>query len=55
MSGSHLESDVSSDEDLPPKMEPTSFTPSEMLRSSTFYWLFATLFCCSFYGNFFYK
>lgn len=26
-----------------------------MLQTTTFYWLFATLFCCSFYGNFFYN
>jgi hypothetical protein len=26
-----------------------------MIQSSTFYWLFASLFCCSFYGNFFYN
>lgn len=26
-----------------------------MLKSSTFYWLFISLFCCSFYGNFFYN
>lgn len=32
-----------------------SFTPSEMLQSSTFYWLFCALFCCSFYGNMFYN
>jgi MFS family permease len=29
--------------------------PSEMLHTTTFYWLFASLFCCSFYGNFFYN
>lgn len=32
-----------------------SLTPNEMLRSSTFYFLFAALFCCSFYGNMFYN
>jgi len=35
--------------------EPSSLMPSEMLRTTTFYWLFAALFCCSFYGNFFYN
>lgn len=35
--------------------EPTSLKPSEMLNTKTFYWLFAALFCCSFYGNFFYN
>lgn len=29
--------------------------PEEVLRSSTFHWLFVALFCCSFYGNFFYN
>jgi len=33
----------------------TSFTTAEMLRSSTFYFLFVSLFCCSFYGNMFYN
>ncbi|CAB3397857.1 unnamed protein product [Caenorhabditis bovis] len=37
------------DENLP------QMTPSEMLRSSTFYCLFAALFCCSFYANMFYN
>ncbi|KAI6213823.1 hypothetical protein M3Y94_00197400 [Aphelenchoides besseyi] len=49
------DSDASSDEELANKLEPSSLTPREMLRSSTFYWLFAALFCCSFYGNFFYN
>ncbi|VDO26990.1 unnamed protein product [Onchocerca flexuosa] len=35
--------------------EPLSLSPLQMLRSSTFYWLFCTLFCCSFYGNMFYN
>ncbi|VDK76045.1 unnamed protein product [Onchocerca ochengi] len=35
--------------------EPLSLSPLEMLRSSTFYWLFCALFCCSFYGNMFYN
>lgn len=26
-----------------------------MLQTTVFYWLFAALFCCSFYGNFFYN
>ncbi|CAI2352623.1 unnamed protein product [Caenorhabditis sp. 36 PRJEB53466] len=30
-------------------------TPSEMLRSPTFFCLFAALFCCSFYANMFYN
>ncbi|EPB69849.1 hypothetical protein ANCCEY_11048 [Ancylostoma ceylanicum] len=29
--------------------------PREMLASSTFYFLFAALFCCSFYANMFYN
>ncbi|VDL87831.1 unnamed protein product [Nippostrongylus brasiliensis] len=29
--------------------------PKEMLSSSTFYFLFAALFCCSFYANMFYN
>ncbi|KAI6200112.1 Transporter, major facilitator family protein [Aphelenchoides besseyi] len=49
------DSDASSDDELANKLEPSSLTPREMLRSSTFYWLFAALFCCSFYGNFFYN
>uniref|UniRef100_A0A7E4W570 MFS domain-containing protein n=1 Tax=Panagrellus redivivus TaxID=6233 RepID=A0A7E4W570_PANRE len=35
--------------------QPISLAPSEVLRSSTFYWLFVALFCCSFYGNLFYN
>lgn len=34
---------------------PESFTPQQMLHSSTFYFLFVSLFCCSFYGNMFYN
>uniref|UniRef100_A0A8R1IEC5 Uncharacterized protein n=1 Tax=Caenorhabditis japonica TaxID=281687 RepID=A0A8R1IEC5_CAEJA len=30
-------------------------TPSEMLKSPTFFCLFAALFCCSFYANMFYN
>ncbi|KIH48300.1 hypothetical protein ANCDUO_21632, partial [Ancylostoma duodenale] len=33
----------------------TSMRPREMLASSTFYFLFAALFCCSFYANMFYN
>lgn len=33
----------------------TSLTSTQMLKSSTFYFLFAALFCCSFYGNMFYN
>ncbi|KAM3717512.1 Oxalate:formate antiporter [Dirofilaria immitis] len=33
----------------------TSLNPLQMLQSSTFYWLFCALFCCSFYGNMFYN
>ncbi|VDL73126.1 unnamed protein product [Nippostrongylus brasiliensis] len=32
-----------------------SMRPKEMLSSSTFYFLFAALFCCSFYANMFYN
>ncbi|VDM79026.1 unnamed protein product [Strongylus vulgaris] len=32
-----------------------SMRPDEMLASSTFYFLFAALFCCSFYANMFYN
>ncbi|KAL3079040.1 hypothetical protein niasHS_014822 [Heterodera schachtii] len=34
---------------------PISLSTRQMLRSSTFYFLFISLFCCSFYGNFFYN
>ncbi|KAL7070922.1 hypothetical protein ACQ4LE_010142 [Meloidogyne hapla] len=34
---------------------PISFDPYQMLQSSTFVFLFISLFCCSFYGNFFYN
>ena len=34
---------------------PMSFDHRQMMRSSTFYFLFVSLFCCSFYGNFFYN
>lgn len=34
---------------------PVSLKPSQMLRSTTFHFLFVSLFCCSFYGNFFYN
>ncbi|KAH7730570.1 major facilitator superfamily transporter [Aphelenchoides avenae] len=43
------------DTDLNIRQAPQSLTPDEMLHSSTFYFLFAALFCCSFYGNFFYN
>lgn len=33
----------------------SSLTSTQMLKSSTFYFLFAALFCCSFYGNMFYN
>ncbi|VDK85161.1 unnamed protein product [Litomosoides sigmodontis] len=36
-------------------MEQKSLSPLQMLHSSTFYWLFGALFCCSFYGNMFYN
>ncbi|KAI1707395.1 major facilitator superfamily domain-containing protein [Ditylenchus destructor] len=58
------ESDSSSDSDLDvggairinrAQGPPTSFTPQQMLHSSTFYFLFVSLFCCSFYGNMFYN
>uniref|UniRef100_A0A1I7VR07 MFS domain-containing protein n=1 Tax=Loa loa TaxID=7209 RepID=A0A1I7VR07_LOALO len=35
--------------------EQISLSPLQMLQSSTFYWLFCALFCCSFYGNMFYN
>uniref|UniRef100_A0A914XWI3 Uncharacterized protein n=1 Tax=Panagrolaimus superbus TaxID=310955 RepID=A0A914XWI3_9BILA len=46
-----------SDDDLlqTVKPQPLSLRPSEVLKSSTFYWLFIALFCCSFYGNLFYN
>ncbi|CAD5225055.1 unnamed protein product [Bursaphelenchus okinawaensis] len=47
--------DSDSDDDLNIKPESQSMTPEEMLKSSTFHWLFVALFCCSFYGNFFYN
>uniref|UniRef100_A0A915DL14 Uncharacterized protein n=1 Tax=Ditylenchus dipsaci TaxID=166011 RepID=A0A915DL14_9BILA len=34
---------------------PTALSPSQILHSSTFYFLFVSLFCCSFYGNMFYN
>ncbi|CAJ0577054.1 unnamed protein product, partial [Mesorhabditis spiculigera] len=42
------------DDDLKHPQSP-SLTPGEMMRSSTFYFLFAALFCCSFYANMFYN
>ena len=47
--------DDSDDELSSVKPQPLSLRPSEVLRSSTFYWLFIALFCCSFYGNLFYN
>ncbi|CAG9531221.1 unnamed protein product [Cercopithifilaria johnstoni] len=35
--------------------EQISLSPLQMLQTSTFYWLFCALFCCSFYGNMFYN
>ncbi|VDM97026.1 unnamed protein product [Thelazia callipaeda] len=35
--------------------ESISLSPSEILKTSTFLWLFCALFCCSFYGNMFYN
>ncbi|CAD6186860.1 unnamed protein product [Caenorhabditis auriculariae] len=35
--------------------EIVSLSPKEMLSSSTFYFLFISLFCCSFYANMFYN
>ncbi|CAJ0570059.1 unnamed protein product, partial [Mesorhabditis spiculigera] len=42
------------DDDLKHPQSP-SLTPGEMMKSSTFYFLFAALFCCSFYANMFYN
>jgi hypothetical protein len=50
-----VENGSDSDSDIDFGSEPVSLTPREMLKSSTFYWLFAALFCCSFYGNLFYN
>ncbi|CAJ0590220.1 unnamed protein product [Cylicocyclus nassatus] len=45
----------SSDVFLTERNNETSMRPAEMLASSTFYFLFAALFCCSFYANMFYN
>uniref|UniRef100_A0A914C4C0 Major facilitator superfamily (MFS) profile domain-containing protein n=1 Tax=Acrobeloides nanus TaxID=290746 RepID=A0A914C4C0_9BILA len=50
-----VENGSDSDSEIDFGSEPVSLTPREMLKSSTFYWLFAALFCCSFYGNLFYN
>ncbi|WKY12149.1 hypothetical protein Q1695_003603 [Nippostrongylus brasiliensis] len=54
------ESRSSSDSDLSDvfindRSNDLSMRPKEMLSSSTFYFLFAALFCCSFYANMFYN
>ncbi|CAJ0960533.1 unnamed protein product, partial [Mesorhabditis belari] len=55
-SGSSEERVLSSDEDDEQKPPPPpSLEPLEMLQSSTFYFLFGALFCCSFYANMFYN
>ncbi|KAL3984890.1 Major Facilitator Superfamily protein [Acanthocheilonema viteae] len=43
------------DEVINLSQEQISLSPLQVLQSSTFYWLFCTLFCCSFYGNMFYN
>jgi MFS family permease len=50
-----IEADESDDDLHTIKPQPISLRPSEVLKSSTFYWLFIALFCCSFYGNLFYN
>ncbi|ETN80888.1 transporter, major facilitator family protein [Necator americanus] len=53
-SNSDDESDLS-DVFVNDRAQETSMRPAEMLASSTFYFLFAALFCCSFYANMFYN
>ncbi|RCN35427.1 hypothetical protein ANCCAN_18699, partial [Ancylostoma caninum] len=53
-SNSSDESDLS-DVFINDRSHETSMRPREMLASSTFYFLFAALFCCSFYANMFYN
>uniref|UniRef100_A0AC34FIZ9 Uncharacterized protein n=1 Tax=Panagrolaimus sp. ES5 TaxID=591445 RepID=A0AC34FIZ9_9BILA len=55
-SAADIEAEESDDDLLQTiKPQPLSLRPSEVLKSSTFYWLFIALFCCSFYGNLFYN
>uniref|UniRef100_A0A183BL18 MFS domain-containing protein n=1 Tax=Globodera pallida TaxID=36090 RepID=A0A183BL18_GLOPA len=52
------ESDEAADDDeleIGKQGPPVSLNTRQMLQSSTFYFLFISLFCCSFYGNFFYN
>ncbi|KAK6753066.1 hypothetical protein RB195_012584 [Necator americanus] len=53
-SNSDDESDLS-DVFVNDRAQETSMRPAEILASSTFYFLFAALFCCSFYANMFYN